>query len=155
MEIKRVKFAPVKPCTLKNEYKCLKDYYYFFYRLWACHIAYWPYNIKHGVINLWHWLPFIWGSRDWDQAFMWRMMLKKMRYMQVDCRTHVQEGAHHKALDRCVVLLDELLKRDQCDCSLLGKGCGVKRYMRCKQLQCDMLAEFGYLFARWSPSWWS
>jgi len=50
-------------------------------RLW------WKFDGRHmhrefarGVKNLWRWFPTIWQDRDWDQAFIYTMLAKKLEF---------------------------------------------------------------------------
>lgn len=45
-----------------------------------------PYNVRHGIVNLWKWRHIVWNDRDWDYAFIYDMLefkiRKQMRYMK-------------------------------------------------------------------------
>lgn len=146
-----VDFTPVTPDDYREPIKTWDDLCWWVYRLWALHISYWPYDIKYGIQNLYHWFRLIWSDRDWDQSFMWRLLLFKLKCMQAPLRQHVVPGPHQAALDRCVDLLEEIAKRDHCNCN---KCCDWAGFSRCSQEQRHMLQEFGRLFAEYSPSWW-
>lgn len=45
------------------------------------------FNFVTGVKNLWFWVPVIWRDRDWDYAFLLKIMEAKMRRMSV-CIEH-------------------------------------------------------------------
>ena len=156
--IKQVAFEPVSPCTLKNPMWPPIEWYHACYRAWHMHIAYWWSDICNGIVNLYHWGWLIWNDRDWDNHFLWDIMLKKLKLMQPAICVHSMRGPHADALDRCIVLLEEVIKRSSCDCHRLGWTCGklngVQDTIDCYKLQQDMLAEFGQLFARFSASWW-
>jgi hypothetical protein len=82
------------------------------------------------------------------------MMLRKLELMLPAIQEHSAHGEHTEALERCIELLREILRRDACECELLTSGCGLKRARICWALKERMLLEFGELFARHSPSWW-
>jgi hypothetical protein len=163
--IKRAEFEPIKP---GEEYatpmKTPADWYWALYRLWWHNIADWPSDIRRGLRNIWSWFTTIWTLRDWDNFHLYAMMLKQMKAMQVGCRGNSLEAPHHKALDRCVVLLEEVIRRGQCDCSVLngildGRSeektkARVMQCVKCGKETNDMLREFGELFAGFSQGWW-
>lgn len=48
---------------------------------WHCHIKHWHRDFAYGVRNLWRWFPVIWCDRDWDWAYMVKLMEKKADFM--------------------------------------------------------------------------
>ena len=51
------------------------------FRLW------WKFDGRHmhrefarGIKNLWRWFPTIWQDRDWDQAYIYTMLAKKLEF---------------------------------------------------------------------------
>ena len=163
--IGRTQFAPVK------DYKYERapmwpptEWYWFLYRLWFNNIQYWPYQVRDGVSNMVSWFKLIWNLRDWDNFHLYAIMLKQLQAMQVGCRATSTEGPHHKALDRCAILLAELIERGQCNCDVLHgisleedpavSDARRKKCMQCYVEQKAMLEEFGKLFAAFSQSWW-
>lgn len=151
-------FTPVSPCTIKDDTSFPVGWYYIAKRFIRWDLRYWHRDVQYGIRNLYRWLPTIWRNRDWDNAYLNEIILKKLRYMQVECRMNIKEGRQHKALDRCVILMDELIKRDQCNCSLLGDkgpgGCDVTKTVVCYREQDDMRKEWARLWAKYSAAWW-
>jgi hypothetical protein len=163
--IKRVAFEPIKPNTPYTTPTWPPvEWYWFFYRLWHHNISYWPSQLRDGCVNMWNWFATIWSLRNWDDYHLYFIMLKQMKEMQVGCRANSLEAPHHAALDRCVVLLEEVLKRGQCDCSTLDTvhedrspeqiHARVQHCSVCYAEQQAMLEEFGQLFAAFSRNWW-
>ena len=163
--IPKTSFEPVKPGTYeRNPMWPPIEWAWFFYRLWNNHMKYWPHQLRDGISNVCSWFTMIWNLRDWDNFHLYSMMLKQMQGMQVGCRANSAEAPHHAALDRCVVILEEIIKRGQCDCDALT-GITYKepeektavrraRCMKCYVEQKAMLEEFGQLFAAFSRNWW-
>lgn len=48
-------------------------------RWWRWNGRYMLTNIKYGVKNLIRWFPIIWKDRDWDQAYIWDILERKLR----------------------------------------------------------------------------
>lgn len=159
--IKKTEFTPINPYDHsidKEEFEWI-DVYYFFYRGWHNYIKSWHHDIKCIWQNLCTYLPIIWSNRDWDNGYLNELMLVKMKRMQISLRSHVAEGPHHAALDRCVVLLEELIKRDGCDCAVLSDPRASSKdraeyCIKCYKEQEEMLLEFGEIFGRFNKQWW-
>lgn len=43
----------------------------------------WPGRWLRAAANAVSWLPFLWDDRDWDQAYLWRVMREKIRRMRL------------------------------------------------------------------------
>lgn len=43
---------------------------------------YTPYKIKYGIINLIRWFAIIWNDRQWDQTYLYEIMIKKLQLME-------------------------------------------------------------------------
>ena len=152
--IKKTEFVPVKPCSFVDDDPWYIQVYYAIYR-WVVHdLQYYHRDIQYGVRNLWRWLPFIWRDRNWDHGYLGEMLLKKLKYMKPEIHIHVIAGPHHDALDRCIVLLEELIKLDGCDCHRLGADCDIDVAKGCWDRQVLMRKEFGELYAAFNPMWW-
>ena len=51
-------------------------------------ITYFLTDIKDGLQNLWDYLPLIWKDRDWDHAFLDRLLIFKLKRMENHHRNH-------------------------------------------------------------------
>ena len=70
------------------------------------------YNCKYGVINLIKWLPIIWGDRDWDHYYLYRILQKKLKHMENFHRNHghcVGNEAWADQMKGCIKLIENLL----------------------------------------------
>ena len=82
------------------------------------------YDLRYGVENLVRWFPVIWQDRDWDGAYLARIISKKAGQM-----AHLQEKyGHHEYAERDAAELREVeacfdfVARDGCP-SEDGSGC--------------------------------
>jgi hypothetical protein len=148
----RTEITPVPKFVPDSEVRSLEDVWYFVYRAWAHHVRYWLKDIRYGIGNLIAYAPLLWRDRDWDHTYMWKLLLKKLKRMEPAIRQVSMEGPHNAALRRCIYLLEELLRRDPCDCGHLGEpSC---KFLECNKTQEAMLEEFGMLFGKYSQQWW-
>jgi len=52
------------------------------------------YNITNGIKNLWKWLPIVWGDRDWDHYYLYKLLnfkFKNMEYLHKNY-SHLKDG---------------------------------------------------------------
>jgi hypothetical protein len=150
--MKQLRFDPIKPYDSSKD---KESWWWPIYRYTRWQLPHLYRDIKQGISNMVAYAPLIWRDRDWDYEFLYRMLLFKMKRMQPAIRVMSAPSDYHAALDRCVVLLEEVNNRSQCNCSYLGtKECGVEQHISCNKLQQEMLKEFGKLFSRYSQGWW-
>ena len=45
---------------------------------WKFEGKYYPRDFITGVKNLWNWFPTIWKDRDWDQTFIYKILIHKL-----------------------------------------------------------------------------
>ena len=45
---------------------------------WKFEGKYYPRNFITGIKNLWNWFPTIWKDRDWDQSFIYEVLIHKL-----------------------------------------------------------------------------
>ena len=45
---------------------------------WKFEGKYYPRNFIIGIKNLWNWFPVIWKDRDWDQTFIYEVLIHKL-----------------------------------------------------------------------------
>jgi hypothetical protein len=163
--IPKTAFTPIKPYTYERAPAWPPiEWYWFFYRLWHSNLKYWPWQLRDGVVNMYNWFTMIWNLRDWDNFHLYAIMLKQLQAMRVGCRANSAEAPHHAALDRCTAIMDELIKRGQCECDVIHgisfeerKEKTQERWVicrKCEEEQRAMLEEFGKLFAAFSRNWW-
>jgi len=168
-EMHHVDFTRIKPYgdmgdRLKDSISSWKDFGYWIRRQWLYGVCYWWDNLKDGISNLRTWFPIIWDDRDWDNHFLWEMLLFKLKRMSPAIRKHVAPGPHMVALDRAIYVLEELLKRSRCDCAHLHSFVDRKNQEQvdsrlkvchsCYTIQKELLKEFSELFAEFSNCWW-
>lgn len=80
-------------------------------RNWLSQMRRWPSN----VVRIIHWLPCIWKDRDWDHAYLWRMMRFKLARMEKMIREHGHHLYNERDADQikvAVVLLDRIIAAD-------------------------------------------
>jgi hypothetical protein len=72
-----------------------------------------PYhNIKNGIQNLTTWFPVIWKNRDWDFAFIWIILHKKLELMEREIRInghHTNNKRDANQIKLCVNLIKRLM----------------------------------------------
>lgn len=72
-------------------------------------LSQWYYNIKTGIKNIIRWFPIIWNDRDWDQAYLQRIIEQKLRFMADNTKHwHVVRADRSR---REMLICAELLKR--------------------------------------------
>jgi len=84
-------------------------------RLW------WKFDGRHmhrefarGVKNLWRWFPVIWQDRDWDQAYIYTMLAKKLEFQAKyigDRGFHTNAKRHAERMQLVVKLIK--MQRDE------------------------------------------
>lgn len=107
------------------------------------------YDLYYGIGNIFRWLPIIWSDRDWDSAFLMRMMEKKLsftipktyhwhvmgadrsRRQMMICRELLRRldrdeyyDSFYKTFGRCRYAAVLSLKQEKADLELLGKMIG-------------------------------
>ena len=71
------------------------------------------YNLKHGVRNLIRWFKVIWGDRDWDSYFIFKILHKKLLHIENFTRkygNHVESERDADDIKVCRLLLERILK---------------------------------------------
>ena len=48
--------------------------------LWKFEIRFYLRNFISGIKNLIRWFPIIWKDRDWDDRFIWQIMIQKIKF---------------------------------------------------------------------------
>lgn len=79
-------------------------------RWWRWDGRYLHHDIKYGIKNLIRWFPIIWKDRDWDQAYIWDILEKKLRNQS----HHIKHYGHHVNTDydsRNMRICADLIKR--------------------------------------------
>lgn len=79
-------------------------------RWWRWEARYYHRDIKYGIINLIRWFPTIWRDRDWDQAYIWDILEKKLRNQS----HHIKHYGHHVDTDydsRNMLICANLIKK--------------------------------------------
>lgn len=76
-------------------YNPYRKYSSFWWKFWG-HL---PSDIRDFVVRLWTYAPLIWEDRDWDYAFLLRMIKFKLKRMQPIIRDGIALHSHHKALE--------------------------------------------------------
>ena len=121
-------------------------------RLVLIDIPDWPRKFKFGIKNLRVWFGIIWDDRNWDQVYLWKILLKKLQLMEGEPDVSSVPHPGDAALSRCVAILTELIRRDSCDCAHMGEpGC---QFGDCLKEQKEMLADLGMLIGKYSNTWW-
>lgn len=161
-DIHHVDFIPILPYgdmsdSFSESSGSLTSIAYWFKR------QYWLSNFSNGIKNIRVWFDLIWYDRDWDNNFLWKILLFKLKRMSPAIKEHVAPGPHQVALDRSIVVLEELMKRGNCDCKCLHSFIGEKSKEEqasrskvchsCYIIQKELLKEFSDLFV-FSNSWW-
>jgi hypothetical protein len=49
-------------------------------------VNYLRYDIPQGLYKLWIYFPYIWSTREWDQAYLYELIIFKMRQMEKNFR---------------------------------------------------------------------
>ena len=75
--------------------------------------------------NFWHklgrsfsWFFFMWGNNEWDYSYIYKVLHKRIKEFRIHTnKYHRHESAPEtiKDMDRCLWLLDRLIKVDACD----------------------------------------
>jgi hypothetical protein len=71
--------------------------------------------LKYGVVNLIAWFPVIWRDRQWDEYFLYALMVKKLQRMEKLHRKHgmcVDAHIYAKQMRVCIFLLKRLMADD-------------------------------------------
>lgn len=71
-------------------------------------------NFVRGIQNLWRWAPTIWRDRDWDHAFIYDILAKKLEFQAkyISDRDFHTEAKRDAERMRLVVRLIELQSQD-------------------------------------------
>lgn len=77
---------------------------------WDHEWKYIPHNIKYGIENIFSWFAIIWNDRDWDQGYLFNIMIHKIDRMEAYNDEHrYTESSPDKV--KYLKLTKELLKR--------------------------------------------
>lgn len=74
-----------------------------------------PRNVKYGIVNLVKWVPIIWGDRQWDNHYIYKVLRHKLHLTEQMIRHnghHVRNIQDADKIKTCVVLLDRLMEDD-------------------------------------------
>jgi hypothetical protein len=93
----------------------------------------------HRLKRLWDWLPVIWNDRDFDQAFLYRIIAFKLRRMQSLFEDDPYADVGVRNIQICANLMERLSNEN------------IEDWGREKQ----HLVMFSRIFARKSLGWWS
>ena len=105
----------------------------------------WFWNVRSlfaSLRRLWAWLPIIWEDRDFDQAYLYRIMAFKLRRMQRvvgDDGYHVGSERDAKNIAICAHILERLASDDS---EIFGR-------------ERELLETFAKIFSRHSLGWWT
>ena len=90
------------------------DTYGVVYSLEKIFTAWWWYDLKNGVKNLWAWFPVIWSDRDWDYHFWIKINLFKLRKMEKSIRNgcHLRCEDDADQIHKAVLALERLDEDD-------------------------------------------
>lgn len=102
-------------------------------------IKYFIYDIIRGISNIVRWTPIIWSDRDFDWAYMARIMEYKMRRMS-KCFTHeicTNDKKKSKELLICAELLKRLIEDDNF------------------KMNPDYMDQFSKIFNKKFLTWWN
>jgi hypothetical protein len=97
-------------------------------------IRIWFRDIKSGIENLFAWFPVIWRDHQWDQAYIYYILRKKLYLME----KFYEEGDTFsvcaprtlREIKTCRILLDRMIKDDYLPDSFLGE----KDRKKCKRM---------------------
>lgn len=67
-------------------------------------------DIQYGIKNLIRWFPIIWKDRDWDQAYIWDILERKLRNQSY----HIKHYGHHVNIEqdsRNLLICAKLIKK--------------------------------------------
>ncbi|QWU14295.1 hypothetical protein SAMN04487895_101594 [Paenibacillus sophorae] len=67
------------------------------------------YNLTEGLSNLIKWLPVIWNDRDFDQAYLYRILHKKLSFMEKFFRSERTYSANAPEVAEEIMEAKELL----------------------------------------------
>jgi hypothetical protein len=122
------------------------------------------YDIAYGFKNLWDYLPLIWATRDWDYAYLYELVIFKMKRMQKnfignqilyeDKITAHQIKTAYMALER--VTKDEYpgFKKYLKISKAKRKVFPIKNFIKDERLLQKDLTLFTDYFNRYSRGWW-
>jgi hypothetical protein len=82
-------------------------------RTFIKNIKYALHDIYRGIVNIFHWLPVIWVDRDFDWAYLARIMEFKFRRMNHSFKTFGCRNNDARELLICAELLKRLIADDE------------------------------------------
>lgn len=78
---------------------------------WKFEGRYYHKDFVHGVKNLWRWFPTIWKDRDWDDSFIWDIMIQKIKNQSKyigDRDFHTRAKRDAEIMMTCVRLMERV-----------------------------------------------
>jgi hypothetical protein len=105
-------------------------------------------KIYYGIENIVVWFPLIWNDRDWDWAYLTRLMEFKLRKMS----KHFDKYGYHVGNDkdaREMLICAELLKRIEED------DCVSVAWWRYETRMKEWEHMFGKMFSKKLRHWWN
>lgn len=82
---------------------------------WKFEGRYYHKDFTNGIKNLIRWFPVIWKDRDWDQNFIWNLMIQKMKFQSkyIGNRDfHVNAKRDAEIMLLCVRLMEKIKNDD-------------------------------------------
>lgn len=114
------------------------------YRMWR--------DFKNGIFNLWRWLPLVWSDRDWDHAYITRVLRFKLQ----NTAAHLEKydrfvGVEHevKYIRLCIKLMDKIAEEEYIFRKLPDGTIdpnGILQHEKAKRIMYRIMAEH---FERW------
>ena len=81
------------------------------YIWWKFDAKYMHKEFARGVKNLWRWFPTIWKDRDWDDHFIWVLMIQKLKFQSKyigDRGFHTRAKRDAEIMMTCVRLMEKV-----------------------------------------------
>lgn len=113
------------------------------------------YDIWYGIINIFRWMPVIWPDRDWDWAFLAKIMEYKLRRMSKLFENGYHVLAHRDA--RRMLICAELLKRLRTEsyaCHRNGLSVTKASVQRDQMVGMYYQEYLGKILGKYLRGWW-
>lgn len=78
---------------------------------WRMEARYYHRDFANGVKNLIRWFPTIWKDRDWDDHFIWNIMIQKLKFQSKyigDRDFHTRAKRDAEVMVTCVKLMERI-----------------------------------------------
>jgi len=105
------------------------------------------YDLPYGIQNLIKFFPLVWNDRNWDWAYLYRLMQFKLEGMAKDTRKfgyHTNDIRYARHMELTAKVLGRLIEDDYL---LSNKKGWQKREARDKKFVFDMMRKY-------SKGWW-